>query len=89
MSVSLIDDEGIRLNDSGSEGTIEADTVTPHDWLVGLALGKSIDVLRGMRVQRTQSNCNYLITADGTRLYISKDEPKGDDILDGSIGIGW
>ena len=91
MSISLIDDEGSRLNDSGSEGTIEADTVTPHDWLVALALGKSVDVLKGMRVQRASTTGNYLETIDGRRLYIAATEPDPNalDIPVDSIGIGW
>lgn len=91
MSISLINDEGVRLNDSGSEGTIEADTVTPHDWLVALALGKSVDVLKGMRVQRASTTGNYLETIDGRRLYIAATEPDPNDLdipVD-SIGIGW
>ena len=91
MSISLIDDEGSRLNDSGSEGTIEADTVTPHDWLVALALGKSVDVLKGMRVQRAGTTGNYIETIDNRRIYFAATEPDPNalDIPVDSIGIGW
>lgn len=89
MSVSLIDSSGNRLDFSGNQGNIEADKITWLDLLIGLGTGQAVDLLHGMVVRRTADDCNYLITADGTRLYLSTDEPKGSDIPDGSIGIGW
>lgn len=89
MSVSLIDSSGNRLDFSGNQGNIEADKITWLDLLIGLGSGQAVDLLHGMVVRKDANDCNYLITADGTRLYISTEEPKGDDILDGSIGIGW
>lgn len=91
-SVSLVNDEGSFLEFAGGLGTIEADKITWLDLLVGLGSGQAVDLLHGMMVRRTASDCNYLITADGTKLYISKTEPKpgpGETIEDGSIGIGW
>lgn len=91
-SVSLVDGEGSLLEFAGGLGTIEADKITWLDLLVGLGSGQAVDLLHGMMVRRTASDCNYLITADGTKLYISKTEPKpgpGETIEDGSIGIGW
>ena len=55
---------------------------------MGLEWGKSVDVLKGARFGRDNNDCNYIETADGTRLYISTTEPTG-DIPEGSIGIGW
>lgn len=89
MSVSVIDDNGGQLDFTGNEGSIEVDKITWLDLLTGLGSGQSVDLLHGMVVRKDANDCNYLITADGTRLYISTEEPKGDDILDGSIGIGW
>ena len=88
MSVSVTDNSGSQLDFSGNSGTIEADTVTWLDLLVGLGSGKSVDVLKGARFGRDNNDCNYIQTADGTRLYISTTEPTG-DIPEGSIGIGW
>lgn len=88
MSVSVTDSSNSQLDFSGNSGTIEADTVTWLDLLVGLGSGKSVDVLKGARFGRGNNNCNYLQTADGTRLYISTTAPTG-DIPEGSIGIGW
>lgn len=91
-SVSLVDGEGSLLEFAGGLGTIEADKITWLDLLVGLGSGQAVDLLHGMVVRRTASDCNYLITADGTKLYISKTEPTpgpGETIEDGSIGIGW
>lgn len=88
MSVSVISAAGSILDFSGNSGTIEADTVTWLDLLVGLGSGKSVDVLKGARFGRDNNDCNYIQTADGTRLYISTTEPTG-DIPEGSIGIGW
>jgi hypothetical protein len=88
----LVNDEGSFLEFAGGLGTIEADKITWLDLLVGLGSGQAVDLLHGMMVRRTASDCNYLITADGTKLYISKTEPKpgpGETIEDGSIGIGW
>lgn len=92
MSVSTIDDHGVQLDFSGNEGEIPVDKITWLDLLIGLGTGKSIDLLHGLKVRKTASDCNYLITADGTRLYISTNEPTpgpGEEIPDGSIGIGW
>lgn len=91
MSVSVIDDNGSQLDFSGNDGDIEADKINWLDLLTGLGTGKAVDVLHGMRVRRTKSDCNYLLTADGTRLYISTTPPDPDkeDIDLGSIGIGW
>jgi hypothetical protein len=88
MSVSVISAAGSILDFSGNSGTIEADTVTWLDMLVGLGSGKSVDILKGARFGKGANNCNYIQTADGTRLYISTTEPTG-DIPEGSIGIGW
>lgn len=88
MSVSVTDNSGSQLDFSGNSGTIAADTVTWLDLLVGLGSGKSVDVLKGARFGKDDNDCNYIQTADGTRLYISTTEPTG-DIPDGSIGIGW
>lgn len=92
LSVSTIDADGVQLDFSGNEGEIPADKITWLDLLIGLGTGKSIDLLHGMKVRKTASDCNYLITADGTRFYISTAEPTpglGEEIPDGSIGIGW
>lgn len=92
VSISTIDDHGVQLDFSGNEGEIPVDKITWLDLLTGLGTGKSIDLLHGMRVRKMASDCNYLITADGTRLYISTTEPTpgpGEEIPDGSIGIGW
>lgn len=92
MSVSTIDDHGVQLDFSGNEGEIPVDKITWLDLLIGLGTGKSIDLLHGMKVRKMASDCNYLITADGTRFYISTTEPTpgpGEEIPDGSIGIGW
>ena len=92
MSISTIDDHGVQLDFSGNEGEIPVDKITWLDLLIGLGTGKSIDLLHGMKVRKMDSDCNYLITADGTRLYISTTEPvpgPGEEIPDGSIGIGW
>lgn len=92
MSVSTIDDNGVQLDFSGNEGEIPVDKITWLDLLIGLGTGKSIDLLHGMKVRKMASDCNYLITADGTRLYISTTQPTpgpGEEIPDGSIGIGW
>lgn len=88
ISVSVTDNSGAQLDFSGNSGTIEADTITWLDMLVGLGSGKSVDVLKGARFGRDNNDCNYIQTADGTRLYISTTEPTG-DIPEGSIGIGW
>lgn len=91
-SLSLVDGEGTFLEFGGGLGTIEADKITWLDLLVGLGSGQALDLLHGMAVRRMASDCNYLITADGTRLYISTTEPTpgvGETIPDGSIGIGW
>lgn len=91
-SVSLVNGEGTLLEFGGGLGTIEADKITWLDLLVGLGSGQALDLLHGMAVRRMASDCNYLITADGTRLYISTTEPTpgpGETIPDGSIGIGW
>lgn len=87
-SVSVTDNSGSQLDFSGNSGTIEADTITWLDLLIGLGSGKSVDVLKGARFGKGNNNCNYIETADGTRLYISTTEPTG-DIPEGSIGIGW
>lgn len=87
-SVSVTDNSGSQLDFSGNSGTIEADTIKWLDLLVGLGSGKSVDVLKGARFGRDNNDCNYIETADGTRLYISTTEPTG-DIPEGSIGIGW
>jgi hypothetical protein len=92
VSISTIDDHGVQLDFSGNEGEIPVDKITWLDLLIGLGTGKSIDLLHGMKVRKMDSDCNYLITADGTRLYISTTEPvpgPGEEIPDGSIGIGW
>lgn len=92
VSISTIDDHGVQLDFSGNEGEIPVDRITWLDLLIGLGTGKSIDLLHGMKVRKMDSDCNYLITADGTRLYISTTEPvpgPGEEIPDGSIGIGW
>lgn len=92
MSVSVVDGNAVQLDFSGNSGNIEADTITWLDLLIGLGTGQAVDLLRGMKVRRMASDCNYLITADGTRLYISTTEPTpgaGETIPDGSIGIGW
>lgn len=92
MSVSVVDGNAVQLDFSGNAGTINSDTITWLDLLVGLGSGQAIDLLSGMRIRRMASDCNYLITADGTRLYISTTEPTpgaGETIPDGSIGIGW
>lgn len=92
MSVSVVDGNAVQLDFSGNSGDIEADKITWLDLLIGLGTGQAIDLLRGMKVRRMASDCNYLITADGTRLYISTTEPTpgvGETIPDGSIGIGW
>jgi hypothetical protein len=92
MSISTIDDNGVQLDFSGNEGEIPVDKITWLDLLIGLGTGKSIDLLHGLKVRKTASDCNYLITADGTRLYISTTEPilgPGEELPDGSIGIGW
>ena len=88
MSISVTDNGGSQLDFSGNSGTIEADTITWLDMLIGLGSGKSVDVLKGARFGRDNNDCNYIQTADGTRLYISTTEPTG-DIPEGSIGIGW
>lgn len=89
MSVSLIDDAGLQLDFTGNQGTIEADTITWLDLLSGLGTGKAVDILHGMKVRRTANDVNYLQTADGTTLVISKTEPSADDFPVGAIGIGW
>lgn len=92
VSISTIDDHGVQLDFSGNEGEIPVDKITWLDLLIGLGTGKSIDLLHGMKVRKMDSDCNYLITADGTRLYISTTGPvpgPGEEIPDGSIGIGW
>lgn len=92
LSVSTINSEGVQLDLSGNEGEIPVDKITWLDMLIGLGSGKSIDLLHGMKVRKLASDCNYLITADGTRLYISTTEPTpgpGEEIPDGSIGMGW
>lgn len=92
MSVSLIDADGSRLNGSGSEGSIDVDTIKPNDLLVAFALGKALDVLKGLRIQRISSGGNYLVMDDGTRVYITNQEPQStpdDPIPEGSIGIGF
>lgn len=92
MSVSTIDDHGVQLDFSGNEGEIPVDKIIWLDLLIGLGTGKSIDLLHGMRIRKMASDCNYLITADGTRLYISTTEPSpgpGEEIPDGSVGLGW
>lgn len=92
MSVSTIDDHGIQLDLSGNAGEIAVDKITWLDLLTGLGTGKSIDLLHGLKVRKMASDCNYLITADGTRFYISTSEPTpgaGEEIPDGSIGMGW
>ncbi len=92
MSVSVVDGNSVQLDFSGNSGDIEADKITWLDLLIGLGTGQAVDLLRGMKVRRMTSGCNYIITADGTRLYISTTEPTpgvGETIPDGSIGIGW
>ena len=92
MSASLYDGDGSRLDGSGSAGVIEADTVKPNDILVGLALGKSVDLLRGMKVRRLSTGGTCLIAEDGTRLYLSSTEPVStvdEPIPEGSYGLGF
>lgn len=89
MSVSVIDDNNVLLDFSGNEGTIEADKVTWLDLLTGLGTGKAVDILHGIKVRRTADDVNYLQTANGTTLVISKTEPSVDDFPVGAIGIGW
>lgn len=92
MSVSLIDDEGGRLDISGSDGFIEADTITLQDILVGLATGKSIDILSGVRFHKNDAGVVYIILPDDLRIYLSATEPVStldEPIPDGSVGIGW
>lgn len=88
-SISLVDGDNIRLNTSGTSGTIECDTVTWSNLLIALNMNQRLDVLAGAMFRRNAQGINYLIMADGTRFYISKTKPTGDDIEDGSIGIGW
>lgn len=88
VSMSVTDNSGSQLDFSGNSGTIEADTVTWLDMLIGLGSGKSVDVLKGARFGKGSNDCTYIETAEGTRLYISTTEPTG-DIPEGSIGIGW
>lgn len=92
MSISLIDGEGTMLDMSGSKGLHEVDEIRWVDLLAGLAAGEALDNLAGMRVRKTSTGGNYLVTADGTRLYIATSEPvatEANPIPDGSIGIGW
>lgn len=92
VSASLIDDEGSYLNGSGSEGMFEPDTVTMDQLLIGLATGKGIDILKGMKVRRIETGGVCLIAPDGTRIYIASEEPVStpeNPIPEGSIGIGF
>lgn len=91
-SLSLVDREGTFLEFGGGLGTIEVDKITWLDLLVGLGSGQALDMLHGMVIRRMKSDCNFIITADDTRLYISTTEPTpgaDETIPDGSIGIGW
>ena len=89
MSVSVTDENNTLLDFSGNEGNIEADKVTWLDLLTGLGTGKSVDLLHGMKMRRTADDVNYIETANGTRLVISKTAPSAADFSDGTIGIGW
>lgn len=92
MSVSMIDSDGSRLNGSGSSGTLEPDTISPNDLLVAFALGKSLDILKGIKVRVVDSDTLYLQLPNGMRVYFSPTEPAGtasNPIPEGSIGIGW
>ena len=92
VSVSLVDSDNLLLNTMGLADVISSDMINWDSLLDSLNCNKSIDLLAGVKFRRMKnSNTNYLIMSDGTRLYISTSEPKSDidPIPDGSIGIGW
>lgn len=87
--ISLVDSNNLLLNTLGTSRKMYCDTIKWSDLLIALNTNQRIDLLNDAVVRKTESNVNYIITANGTHLYISKSEPKDDDIPDGSIGIGW
>lgn len=92
ISVSMINDEGSFLNGSGSEGTIETDTITPQSLLVAYAQGKGVDNLAGARFKKTTTGIVYLVLPDDLRIYLTKTAPvatTADPIPDGALGLGW
>lgn len=88
VSISLVDKDNILLNTSGTSKTVECDTITWSDLLFALNMNQRLDLLKGAVFNRDSNNVNYIVTANGTVLYISNTEPTG-DIPDGAIGIGW
>ncbi len=99
VSVSLVDSDNLLLNTTGLADVISSDMINWDILLESLNCNKSVDLLAGVKFRRmNDSNTNYLIMSDGTRLYISTSEPQSaknadgsdiDPIPDGSIGIGW
>lgn len=92
-AISLIDKSGIPLPRLGSAGTIDANNLIWEDLMIALNQNKSIDllgnVLKGLKLNLTDSGPNYIEFANGLRLYISNTPPTDSDIPSGSIGIGW
>lgn len=89
FSVSTIDGNGIQLNLSGNEGSLAADNITWLDLLTALGTGQTLDILKGFKFRKSQDDSDYILTSDGTRLYLDAAAPSGTDIPDGSFGIGW